>query len=376
MRLFDVAVIGGGVAGSSAALTLSRNGYRVVLLERTSGAHDKVCGEFITWDALPYLKELGLDVDALGASRISRARIHSRHRTLELVLPKEARGLSRRVLDQALLGQCRDAGVEVRLGSLVTQVLEESGPMSEGCPVYRVCTDTAEHPARAVFLATGKWDLRSQSRRLGFDNQLVGIKVHLRLPGSRSERLRGQVELFGIRGGYAGLCLVEEDKTNLCFVLDKTLFKDVGGQWVGLAEHLSRENRDLGVYLSETVPLTDKPLFVSHLPYGFVVPPEASSFYRLGDQFAVFPSFAGEGIFLALLSGQQAADHFSRLKENGTARYNHEFRRRVRPKMAQARWVHGVFKRPRGLDALLLVLPRWPSLTRALMRKTRLDVMD
>jgi len=42
-----VVVIGGGVAGSAAAIRLAQNGQDVLLLEKEPAAHDKVCGEFI-----------------------------------------------------------------------------------------------------------------------------------------------------------------------------------------------------------------------------------------------------------------------------------------------------------------------------------------
>src|SRR6202012_5324674 len=41
-------VIGGGPAGGVLAAHLARYGPRVVLAERSSGPHDKVCGEFLS----------------------------------------------------------------------------------------------------------------------------------------------------------------------------------------------------------------------------------------------------------------------------------------------------------------------------------------
>jgi len=69
MKPWEVVVIGGGPAGSAAALRLAQNGRSVLLLEKEPAAHDKVCGEFISSDAQRYLRELGLDLTSLDAAR-------------------------------------------------------------------------------------------------------------------------------------------------------------------------------------------------------------------------------------------------------------------------------------------------------------------
>lgn len=86
---FDVAVIGAGPAGSTLSALLSLRGFRVVLLERDSFPRDKLCGEFLSYDALPLLEPLGLDValDAAGATTISSCRVIGSRRTYAFPLP-------------------------------------------------------------------------------------------------------------------------------------------------------------------------------------------------------------------------------------------------------------------------------------------------
>src|SRR3546814_1720006 len=61
--------------------------------------------------------------------------------------------------------------------------------------------------------------------------------------------------------------------------------------------------------LAEVEPLIDRLHAVSNIPYGFVHRPDHGqiSFYRLGDQTAVIPSFSGDGMAIALHSGIAAA---------------------------------------------------------------------
>ena len=156
MRRTPALIVGGGPAGSAAAIMLARAGAAPELIERTSGPRDVVCGGFLGWDALAALGHLGLDPWMLGARPIERLRLASARRTIEVRLPFGAAGLSRRTLDEALLAAAAEAGAEVRRGAAVRAV--EDG--------RRVRLDSGEEiEADALFLATGKHELRGLARK-------------------------------------------------------------------------------------------------------------------------------------------------------------------------------------------------------------------
>ena len=56
--IFDLVVIGAGPAGTSAAVTAVREGLSVALLEAGSFPRHKVCGEFISGEALQIMESL------------------------------------------------------------------------------------------------------------------------------------------------------------------------------------------------------------------------------------------------------------------------------------------------------------------------------
>ena len=66
MRLsrFDVLVVGGGPAGSVAALVLARGGVRVALVDKATFPRDKACGDVIGPRGLQLLADLGLALPA------------------------------------------------------------------------------------------------------------------------------------------------------------------------------------------------------------------------------------------------------------------------------------------------------------------------
>jgi flavin-dependent dehydrogenase len=50
----QITIIGGGPAGSAAAILLARQGYDVVLLEKDRFPRHKLCGEFLSLEAQDY----------------------------------------------------------------------------------------------------------------------------------------------------------------------------------------------------------------------------------------------------------------------------------------------------------------------------------
>ncbi|MGC1411543.1 MAG: FAD-dependent monooxygenase, partial [Acetobacteraceae bacterium] len=66
-------IIGGGPGGTAAAITLARAGNPVTLIERSVDASDKVCGDFLSTEALAMIEGLGVDLSA--ASTISAVRL-------------------------------------------------------------------------------------------------------------------------------------------------------------------------------------------------------------------------------------------------------------------------------------------------------------
>ena len=83
----DALVAGGGLAGAAVAIDLARAGRRVVLIEREPGPHDKVCGEFLSYEACHYLERLQISPAALGAVQLHSVRLVQGHRPVTAKLP-------------------------------------------------------------------------------------------------------------------------------------------------------------------------------------------------------------------------------------------------------------------------------------------------
>ncbi len=301
----DAIILGGGPAGSAAAIELALAGRRVALLERSLAAHDKVCGDFLSTEALSSLNSLGVNLSALGAVPIHNVRLAGSLGISSTTLPFAAQSLTRRALDEALLQRASAAHALVLRGHSA-ESLHRAGNL------WRVSitgpsnsyTLTAPH----ILLATGKHDLRGLPRPLlGTHADLVGLKMYLRLAPAQLAELRDTIELFLIPGGYGGLSLVEDNAANLCFVIRRNLLRDAGRGWDALYALLT-QTPHLRTRLAGAEPLLPRPLAISPIPYGLLRRHAiAENLWAIGDQAAVIPSFTGDGLALALHSGRFAA---------------------------------------------------------------------
>ncbi|HKR90856.1 NAD(P)/FAD-dependent oxidoreductase, partial [Novosphingobium sp.] len=226
----DALILGGGLAGSATAVLLARTGQSVHLIERETGPHHKICGEFLSIEAHQHLSELGIDPLALGAVPIERIHLIFGNAFIEAPLPFKALGLSRYTLDETLIGQATAAGAKVERGVRVLEIGQD-----------QVRTSAGARSGRHVILATGKLPVRQEQhpRRKEDDNPYVGFKMHYRLGSAARRRLDGVIQLILFDGGYAGLQLIEGGHANLCLIIRRRRLQQLGRKWADVAKMLT-----------------------------------------------------------------------------------------------------------------------------------------
>jgi menaquinone-9 beta-reductase len=308
MNEFDVAIVGAGPAGSATAITLAQRGYHVALLDRASFPRDKLCGDFLNPIVWPVLRELDADSGLLSLphAKLTKFRISAANGAEAVsALPAQGDrqfglGLRRFHLDHVLLTRAKRAGAsvieQIKLHAIKREARGWRLDMHRG-------DDRISARAKIVVGADGRNSWVAQ--QLGAatapptHSAAVGFQVQLRdVPD-----LRGSVEIHQFPGGYAGLLRVDNDTVNLGFTVNRSLLHG-SRSFVNLRGQFLQRNPLLGELLSVSKPTSNlrsawPVYFPAHRCFG-------DSFLLVGDAARVTEPLTGEGIFLALRSGQLA----------------------------------------------------------------------
>ena len=362
MRRAPALIVGGGPAGAAAAIALARAGLEPELIERSSGPGDKVCGGFLSADALSALNQLGIDVKALGARPITHLRLVSRNEQALLPLPFAAAGLSRRTLDSALLDEAARRGASIRRGI-------GAAAAYPACRAVRT-RDGDLIGCDALFLATGKHELRGSARAgIRPHSSSVGLRTELAPRASLELALQGCVELHLFDEGYAGLLLQEDGSCNLCLsVTGRRLAK--GGNTRVLVSDLLAEAPLLGERIGRDRPVNWQA--VAGVPYGWSTSDTRMGVFRLGDQAGVIASIAGDGLGLALASGLSAAHSLLTKGPMAAISWQARFRRSIRRPLALAELLRRAAGQPTSRRLMMALIEQAPTIAALAASSTRI----
>lgn len=130
---YDVAIAGGGPAGSAAAWQAARTGARVIVLDKAAFPRDKPCGDGLTPRAVSFMQKMGLAEEVAKFHRVNGARIFSPSEW-NLAFPRrpgmpDHGHVARRTdLDKLLLERAQAAGADVRQSAeVIAPLVDDDG---------------------------------------------------------------------------------------------------------------------------------------------------------------------------------------------------------------------------------------------------------
>jgi menaquinone-9 beta-reductase len=365
---FDLAVIGGGPAGTSAAITAARSGARVLLLERGKLPRQRVCGEFVSAESLALLRELLNSSQLLNpALRIPEARLFFDGHVVSTPVEPPAASIARLDLDLALWNSAEHERVTAKLQTSVDSMT--------GSAPFVLSTSAGTFRARTVINATGRWsNLQAQSASKTSDANItekwLGVKAHFLEPDPHRS-----VDLYFFEGGYCGVQPVTlagtnrgEGRVNACAMVRSDVARSLPDIF-GLHPELRKRAQNWRA-LGE--PVSTSPLI-------FREPgPVENGVLLAGDAAGFVDPFVGDGISLALRSGALAAQSlasFFRAQsslEEAASHYSQQYRERLLPVFRNSSRIRRLLSLPRPIRRSIgHLLEATPAVSRLLVRLTR-----
>jgi flavin-dependent dehydrogenase len=356
---FDLAVIGGGPAGSAAAITAARLGARVVLLEAGEFPRQKVCGEFVSAESLDVLRDLlrGLTLAApvlCDAPVINSTRLFVGKRVVKARIVPAALSIPRYEMDFLLWQAAVRAGVSTHSSCEVRNITGE-GP-------FAVTAASADISAKCVIVAAGRWSRFKPAMRIPDGPKWIGLKAHFREEGpSRS------TDLYFFDRGYCGVQPVAEDIVNACAMVRSDRATSL--------EQVLKLHPALAECSRNWQPLFDP---VSTAPLIYRVPePVRGNLIFVGDAAAFIDPFVGDGISIALRTGCLAARelmpaiHERQSLTTSIIRYKGLYNDQFAPLIRAAARIRTLLSCPPPIMAVGLPLLRLPGVLPFIIRKTR-----
>jgi geranylgeranyl reductase family protein len=333
MDLYDVAIVGAGPAGSSAALAARRSGARVLLLDRSAFPRDKACGDGIAPHALDVLRDLGvtgvedgyapvpaLHLEGPGGGAVSRR------------VARPAYTIPRTVFDARLV----DAAVAA--GATLLRHNVRAIEVRPGCVVL----DDAFH-ARTLIGADGAYSL--VRRELGQPSNPPGrLAIAIRGYAAASGPVEQRIVTSSTAQwpAYAWSFPIGDGRAN------------IGYGEVLRGAPISREH--LLDRLAALLPGVDTrgaaALRAHHLPLSTFRPvPGRGRLLLAGDALSLINPFTGEGIFYALLSGALAGASAARAGLGAGRLYSAALHRRLGRHLRHSRAASWLGEQPWIVDA-------------------------
>ncbi len=297
MRKVQVIIIGGGLAGLTAAIHLSHNGHEVVLIEKENYPHHKVCGEYLSREVLPYLNSLEIDLNSLGAPEINRLEFSSiTGNSISCELEMGGIGISRYSLDNHLFEKAKVLGCEI-IRSTATSVKFNNDE-------FEVLT--ADNNILVSDFVLGAFGKRSNLDKV-LDREFfkdhsgwLAVKAHYKTaPDYFPDDL---VALHNFEGGYCGLSKTEQETINVCYLATYSSFKNFKNT-TDFREEVLMKNPHLTEFFQNSELAFEKELTIAQVNF------DKKSLIKdhilmIGDSAGLIHPLCGNGMAMAIHSAK------------------------------------------------------------------------
>jgi len=364
---YDVAIVGGGLAGLCLAIQLADSNYKVVLFEKESYPFHKVCGEYVSMESYPFLEKLGLPLSSMKLPFINQLKVSAPNgKLLSQSLGLGGFGISRYTLDASLAEIAVQKGVYLKTLTKVNDV----NLLND---VFEIKTMEGNYEANIVCGAYGKRSVLDQqlSRpRPVTKKNYIGVKYHIKLNFPENV-----IELHNFKNGYCGISKVDGDKYCLCYLSDAQNLKEHGNDIKKMEAAVLMKNPFLKRYLNEATFLNETPFTISQISFA-----KKSAVHEhvlmMGDAAGNIAPLCGNGMSMAMHASKLAFQLIVRYLNNEISRlqlesqyikiWNQHFEQRI----SAGAFLQHTFGKEILTNFTLGLLSNFPKLTTRLIELT------
>lgn len=372
---YDLAIIGGGLAGLALSILMAGKGYSVALIEKEKYPFHKVCGEYVSMESWSFLEGLGLNLKEMNLPLIKELMLTAPNgRFFHTNLDVGGFGISRYWLDHSLSMLAIEKGVrlitetKVQAISFQDEFIIECSSKVEGTFHLKSGLCCAAYGKRSNLDV--KWNrkfLSASDKRL---QNFVGVKYHI-----RSDWKENMIGLHNFENGYCGISKIEGDQYCLCYLTTASNLKKSDNSIQKMENEILCKNPHLQKIFSEMQVEADFPVTISQISFHSKTQVE-NGVLMLGDAAGMITPLCGNGMSMALHSSLIASRLLENFLENKISRkdlekrYEQEWSRSFSNRLATGRLLQRFFGSQQLSNLFVSVFRTFPFLARPVVKMT------
>jgi flavin-dependent dehydrogenase len=368
---YDLAVVGGGLAGLTLAIQVNRMGHSVVLFEKEKYPFHRVCGEYISRESVPFLLDMGIDTGKMRLPMIDKLMVSSPDgNLLKHRLPLGGFGISRYLLDYTLAEIAIREGVHVLENDKVQDIIYEDGVLNvqSASGNYRCKAAAGSFGKRSnIDVKWGRPFIRKKPSKL---NNYIGVKYHI-----KTDFPPDTIALHNFQDGYCGMSKIEGDKYCLCYLTTAANLKEHHHSIKEMENGILRKNPFLDEVFKSSAFLFDEPVVISQVSFEKKSTVE-NHVLMIGDAAGMITPLCGNGMSMAMHAGKIAAGLLKDFLEGKISRdemenryitkWNNTFSSRLRT----GRMIQSMFGKPVVTNLFIRSMKPFPALVTKLIQQT------
>ena len=371
---YDLAIVGGGLAGLSLSIQMAKGGYKVILFEKEQYPFHRVCGEYISLESWDFLHSLGLDLRSLNVSQIKRLCVSAKNgNSFEQELPLGGFGISRYKLDHCLAQIAKQSGVVLFEQTRVNEINFSNDEFN----IQSTKGDFKSKVAVGCFGKRSNLDVKwKRPFVLATKNKLnnyIGVKYHIRY--NFPEDL---IALHNFEKGYCGISKIENEQFCFCYLTVADNLQNSGNDIKKMEQTILSANPHLKKIFDECEMLWKEPVVISQISFDKKNLTE-DHVLMIGDAAGMITPLCGNGMSMAMHASKITAQQIMKFLEGTISReimeqeYKVKWNKLFARRLKAGRMLQSLFD-SQWLTTLMIRLGRsFPSLIKTLIKQTHGD---